>query len=183
MNTALLAEFETADGLVHAIEEMRQKGLTDLEGYTPYHNHDVEHALGIKRSLISKAMFVVGMSAAAGAYGLQYLLSAVDYPINVGGRPPHMGSAFVLVTFEMGVLFSALTAVVGVIALNGLKLYDPIDNVPGFERASLDRWFLAIGTKNKNVYDHLEELEKELTSIGALKVTRVEPKPAETGGH
>jgi Protein of unknown function (DUF3341) len=172
MSTALLAEFETADGLVHAIEEMRHKGLTDLDGYTPYHNHDVEHALGIKRSLISKAMFVVGMSASAGAYGLQYLLSAVDYPINVGGRPPHMGSAFVLVSFEMGVLFSALTAVIGVIVLSGLKLFDPVDEVPGFERATLDRWFLSIGTKNPDVDAHLDELEKELTSLGALKVSR-----------
>lgn len=183
MGTALLAEFETASGLVHAIEEMRQKGLTDLEGYTPYHSHDVEHALGIKRSLISKAMFVIGMSAVAGAYGLQFFFNAYDYPINAGGRPPHMGSAFVLVSFEMGVLFSSLTAVIGTIILAGLKLWDPVDEVPGFERATLDRWFLGIGTKNANVYDHLDELEKDLSGMGALKVSRVEPKPQETGGH
>jgi hypothetical protein len=160
MSTALLAEFETADGLVHAIEEMRRKGLTDLEGYTPYHNHDVEHALGIKRSLISKAMFVVGMSAVAGAYALQYFFNAYNYPLNDGGRPPHMSSAFVIVCFEMGVL------------LAGLKLFDPIDEVPGFERATLDRWFLGIGTKNADIDAQLDEFEKELTSLGALKVSR-----------
>jgi hypothetical protein len=174
MGTALLAEFETADGLVHAIKEMRGKGLTDLEGYTPYHNHEVEHALGIKRSRISNAMFIVGMSAVAGAYALQWFFNAYDYPINVGGRPPHMSAAFVIVCFEMGVLFSSLTGLVGVIILAGLKLWDPIDEVPGFERATLDRWFLAIGTKNANIDEHLEELEKDLSGLETppLKVSR-----------
>lgn len=173
MKTLLLAEFEKPEGLAHAMEEMRQKGFTDLEGYQPYHSHATEHALGLKRSWVSNLMFVVGMSAVAGAYALQYFFNAYDYPMNVGGRPPHMGSAFVLVSFEMGVLFSSLTALVSVIILAGLKLYDPIDDVEGFERATLDRWFLAIGDKNPNVHEHLDELKKELTGLGALKVSEV----------
>jgi hypothetical protein len=91
----------------------------------------------------------------------------------VGGRPPLLGSAFVLVSFEMGVLFASLTAIISVIILAGLKLYDPIDDVEGFERATLDRWFLAIGDKNPHVHEHLDELKKELAGLGALKVSEV----------
>lgn len=164
MRDALVVELASADRLVAAIEAMREHGHRDLDAYTPYPVHDVEHALGLRRSRLPLAAGTLGLLAAATAYGAQWLLNAYLYPLNVGGRPPHFPLPFVIITFEMGVLVAAFAAFFGALGLARLpRLWHPIDEVPGFERATRDRYWLVVHVSTDGdrllARRHLGELE------------------------
>ena len=76
---------------------------------------------------------------------MQYWISVVSYPVNVGGKPYHSWPAFIIVTFEMTILFAGISAVFGMLALNGLPMpYHPVFNVPRFAFATKDRFFLIV---------------------------------------
>jgi hypothetical protein len=99
-------------------------------------------------------------------------MNAYDYPLDVGGRPPHMPSAFVPITFEMAVLAAALTIFVALLAHAGLpRLWHPVFETEGFESASVDRFWLAAEAPSDAV---LDELESSLLAGGALRVVRSE---------
>jgi len=86
-----------------------------------------------------------GLTGGSGAYLMQYYAMAMDYPLNIGGRPLHSWPSFIPITFELTVLAAALSAIIGSLLLNGLpRLHHPVFNLKAFERASLDRFFLCI---------------------------------------
>lgn len=143
---ALLAEYADLDALLAGIARLRGAGYTRLEIYSPYPIPVVDRALERPPSRLPWVVFVVGVAGAAGAYGLQWLLNAYLYPLDVGGRPPHLPVAFVPITFEMGILFAATTALLGVIVLGRLlRLWDPVFDAEGFETATADRFWLEVG--------------------------------------
>jgi hypothetical protein len=173
--TAALAEFETADQMIAAVKKLRGQGYQTLDMYTPYPIHGSDEMLGLKRSPVSKIVFAAGMAGAGGAYALQWLLNAFLYPLNVGGRPPHSGPAFIIVTFEMGVLFAAVTAFSVVFALGGLPaLWHPVFEIDGFERASIDRFWISVDTNDEK---YSAETKSHLEATNPLRtVTLVEPQ-------
>jgi hypothetical protein len=88
-----------------------------------------------------------GIVGLLGGYGLQYWVSVIEYPLNIGGRPLHSMPSFIVPAYETTILFAALGAVLGMIALNGLPMpYHPVFNVPAFAGASSDKFFLTIET-------------------------------------
>jgi hypothetical protein len=146
-SVGVLAEYETADAMLAALRALRAAGYTRLDIYTPYPIHGSDEALGLPRSKLPYIAFAAGMLGAAGAYLLQWWMNAVDYPLNVGGRPAHAAPAFIIITFEMGVLFAALAAFLSVFAFAKLpELWHPLFEVPGFERATIDRFWLSVDT-------------------------------------
>lgn len=162
MREALLAEFASPDDLVRAIQVLRAHGHRGLEAYTPFPLHEVDDALELGRSRLPFIVCGIGLTAAAGAYFLQWLLNAYLYPLNVGGRPPHFPLPFVLITFEMGILLASLTAFFGVLAYGRLlKLWDPVFEATGFESASSDRFWLAISARDPKYPDAREHLEAQ----------------------
>jgi hypothetical protein len=167
MNRFCMAEFGDAEQLARAIGELSHGGFTQLEAYTPYSTEVVREALGRSRSRLSWLVGAAGIVGASGAYLLQWYLVAYLYPLNVGGRPPHMPLAFVPITFEMGVLAAAFTAFFGVLVGGKLvRLWHPVFEVEGFESASIDRFWLRV-----RVFDQpgeREHLESELQRAGAL---------------
>jgi hypothetical protein len=167
----LYAEFTEPAALARAIERAREAATVRVEAYTPYPSHEIERALAARPSRLSAVVLAAGLGAAAGAYGLQWLLNAYLYPLDVGGRPPHFPLAYVPITFEMGVLFASLAAFLGVI-FGGrlLRLWDPSRDVEGIESATGSRFWLELET---DADPHaVEALIEILRGAGAITVRR-----------
>lgn len=169
LKAGIVAEFDTHERIVHAARELRAEGYVKVDAHTPYPMRELESALGMPRSPINWLAFAGGLMGATGAYVLQWWTSAVDYRLNVGGRPAHAAPAFVPITFEMAVLFSALTAVITLAVWSKLPaLWQPVFEVQGFERASIDRFFLWIS--EEDVAFHPTLTPQLLFELGALRV-------------
>jgi hypothetical protein len=143
----VMAEFATPEALLAAVRHARQAGYRQLDAYSPFPVEGLADALGFRRTLVRPIVLAGALVGAVSGFLLQWWVASVDYPINVGGRPYNSWQSFIPITFELMVLFAALSAVVGMLALNGLPMpYHSVFNVPTFERASRDRFFLCIHT-------------------------------------
>jgi len=141
----VMAEFETPQAILAAARQARAAGYRDVEAYTPYPVEGLAPELGLKRTRIPFVVLVAGLVGAAVGFFMQYWSMAVDYPFDVGGRPPNSWPAFIPITFEVMILVASLSALFGMLFLNGLpKLYRPVFNVPQFDRVTVDRFFLCI---------------------------------------
>lgn len=171
----LLAEFGGERELARAARAVRDAGYTRTDAYMPYPSHEVIEALGVRRSRVPLIVLVAGLLGAISGYALQYWASAIAYPLNVGGRPLNSWVSFIVVTFEMTILFAAVIGVVGMFALNRLpQPYHPVFNVRAFrESASRDGFFLAIEAADER-FDR-EATAELLERAGAVRVTEVEP--------
>ena len=164
MKAALLVELDTPAALAEAARVLRQLGHTALDAYTPYSTEEVREALGHRPSRLPLAVFVAGVLGAGGAYALEWYTTGYLYPLNVGGRPPHMPLAYVPISFEMGVLAAAGTAFIGVLVLAGLvKWWDPVFEIPGFESASIDRFWLRVDDEGSLDPDAIRAALEHLT--------------------
>jgi ActD protein len=145
----LLAEFDSPTAVVTAARKAREAGYVKLDAFTPFPIHELDEALKVPRTILPWLVFAGGLAGLLGGFAMQYWMSAVDYPLNIGGRPLASWPAFVIPSYEMTILFASITAVVGMIALNGLPMpYHPLFNAPNFTNATADRFFLCIETKD-----------------------------------
>src|SRR6185503_6912659 len=141
----LMAEFENPRALVHAAEKARLAGYKHMDAYTPIPVEELDEALGLRRTRLPILVFLGGLFGGLGGFSLEAWTQVTAYPMNIGGRPFLSWPQFIPVTFETTVLGAALTAFVGMWALNKLpQPYHPVFNVPEFARASTDRFFLCI---------------------------------------
>lgn len=145
MKRGIAAEYGSEEALLEAIRAVRATGLETLEVYSPVPSDAIDAALGARRSPLALAAGVGGLSGAIGGYFLQWLLVVRLYPVDAGGRPPHMPLPFTIITIEMGFLFGALVVVAAFFAAARLgKLWQPIAEVPGIESATRAAFWLAI---------------------------------------
>ena len=169
MRYGILASFGTPEELVRAAHALRGRGYRRLDAFTPYPVKGLEEALGMRRSPLPKMVFPVAMAGAGLAYLIQLWCNGFDYPINVGGRPLNSAPAFIPITFETGVLLSALGGVFLFLLLTGLpRLHAPVADVDGFERASIDRFVLGVDDTDPQYSE--AELDRELRALGALSI-------------
>jgi hypothetical protein len=141
----LIAEFEDPTALVAAAQQARLEGYRRMDAYSPFPIEELHEALGLPHTRLPLIVLIGGIAGGLGGYALQYWVSAVAYPVNIGGRPFHSWPAFIPVTFEATILVAALSAVLGMLALNGLPMpYHPVFNVSRFALASRNRFFLCI---------------------------------------
>jgi hypothetical protein len=141
----LIAEFDDPTSLVAATGRAHAEGYRRMDAYSPFPIEELHQALGARASRLPLIVLIGGAIGCVGGYGLQYWASAIAYPLNVAGTPLHSWPAFVPVTFECTILVAALSAVLGMLALNGLPMpYHPVFNVPRFALASRNRFFLCI---------------------------------------
>lgn len=140
----VLAEFPDGEALLEAIHRAKRAGYSKMEAYTPLPMHEVSHAIGYE-SRLPLLVLIGGIVGAVTGFGMQYYASVHHYAINVGGRPFNSWPSFIIVTFEMTILFAALTAVFGMLAMNGLpRPHHPVFEIPEFELASRNRFFLLL---------------------------------------
>ena len=141
----LMAEFNSPEGLLAAARRAHQEGYRRMDAYTPLPIEGLSEAIGFHRTRVPLIVLIGGLVGCIGGFLLQYWIAAIYYPINVGGRPFNSWPSFIPVTFELTILVAAISAVLGMLALNGLPMpYHPVFNVPRFELASQNRFFLCI---------------------------------------
>ena len=169
----LMAEFDSPDALVAAARRTRELGYRKFDAYTPFPIEELTHELAHKRSKVPLLVLAGGILGALGGFGLCYWTSVIAYPINIGGRPYNSWPAFIPITFETTILLAGISAVVGMILLNGLpQPYHPVFNVPGFALASRDRYFLSIEARDPN-FDRKTTADL-LRSLEASEVSEVD---------
>ena len=140
-----MAEFPSADALLTAARRVRDAGYTKFDTFSPFPIHGMGEAIGFKEKSVAPIVLVGGIVGLLAGYGLEYWTSVIAYPLNIGGRPYHSWPMFVPPAFETTILFASISALVGMLALNGLpQPYHPVFNAPKFSMASQDSFFLVI---------------------------------------
>jgi hypothetical protein len=141
----LMAEFKSPTALVEAARRTREAGYRKMDAYSPFPIEELSDALGHHHDRLPLLVLIGGIVGGASGFFLQYYAAVIDYPLNIGGRPPLSWPAFIPVTFETTILAAAFVAVLGMLGLNGLPMpYHPVFNVERFVNATRSRFFLCI---------------------------------------
>jgi hypothetical protein len=168
----LMAEFDDANALVEAAKRAHAEGYRKVDAYSPFPIEAVWEALHAEDRRVQMFVLLGGIAGCLAGFGLCYWTQVIAYPLNIGGRPFNSWPSFIPVTFETTILFAAFTAVIGMIALNGLPMpYHPVFNVPSFSRASQDGFFLAIEAADPK-FDRTRTFEF-MRGLGAKEVNEV----------
>ncbi len=165
----VMAEFDSAQAIVDAARRTMGEGFTKVEAYTPVPIEELNDIIHKKRTILPKLSLLGGLAGLASGFALQYWASVIEYPMNVGGRPYASWPAFIIPSYELTILFSALATAGGMIALNGLpQPYHPVFNTPRFSLASTDKFFLVIEADDAKYDGH--STSRFLQDIGAKGV-------------
>jgi len=169
----LMAEFSEPNELVAAARRVHEAGYRKVDAFSPYPMEALTEALDIPPSRLPLLVLLGGLTGLAAGYGLEYWASVIEYPMNIGGKPFNSWPAFIPPAFETTILFAALTAVLGMLALNGLpEPYHPVFNVPTFALATKDRFFICIEVSDPK-FD-ADRTWSFLLSLGPRVVSEVE---------
>lgn len=169
----ILAEFDTATEMVDAAREIRDAGYKKTDAFSPFPLHEIDEALGIKRSILPFLVLGGGFAGLITGLSLEIFVHYFEYPLNIGGRPYLSLPSFIPPAYELTILFSAFTAVFGMLFLNGLpQPYHPVFNVPRFALASREKFFLLIETKDPQ-FDY-EKTRSFMESLNPQEVFDVE---------
>jgi hypothetical protein len=166
---AVMAEFPSGDALLAGLRALREVGLSRFDAFTPYEVDGLQEALGVPRSRVPWIALAVGLTAGVAAYLLQWWINVVSYPLDIGGRPYHSAPAFIPITFEMTILFASTAALISALVLGGLPaLWHPVFEVEGFDRATIDRFWLAVDASDPQL--DRAGVTAALETAGALSV-------------
>jgi len=170
----VMAEFQSASELYHAAEKLRDAGFTKFDVFSPFPIHGMDEAMGLKRSILGLVVFCGGLTGFLTAVTLTFVPSSFLYPLIVAGKPTNLMTvpAFFPIMFELTVLFSAFTALIGMLLLNGLPRWNhPVFNWERFKQVTADKFYAAIEARDPK-FRELEAAEF-LASIGGSHITRV----------
>jgi hypothetical protein len=171
MKATVLGEFEREQALYDATRALRARGDASLDIHSPYPLHGADEALGLKRSTVPLVALIGGLTGAITGYLLQWYTVGFDWPLNVGGRPPHSPPAFVPVTFELGVLFAAFSIFFGLLGgyFGFPRVHHPVFEVEAFRSATVDALWLSAEVEAGAA----DGVAAELRRLGARQVSIV----------
>jgi hypothetical protein len=173
MSAVLLAEFAHERALMNATLAAQRRRCRVLDAFTPFPVEGLAELLAVHPSRIRLAMLLGGLAVAALAYGGEVYTAVIDYPYNVGGRPLHSWPAFMLVPFATGILGATIAGLIAFLVECGLpRLHFPLFAAEGFERASQDRFLLAVARPDDD--EHSQQMIDWLREVGAVAVREVE---------
>lgn len=173
-----LLEFTEIKDLLSATKKLVDSGYRRIETFTPFPIKELDDILPASSNPIPALMFVGGLVGAITGYGIQYYTAVIDFPILVGGKPMHSWPAFVPVTFELMVLFSAIAGFLGALWSNGLpRLHHPVFDADDFNLASRDRFFLLLEARDER-FDP-ERSWEEISQIPGAKVSSIQSRQGE----
>ena len=169
----LMAEFDEPARLLAAARRAYEEGYREMDAYSPFPIEELAEAIGFHRNMVAPIVLAGGITGGLTGFFLQYYVAVINYPINIGGRPLNSWPSFIPITFELTVLFGALFAILGMLALNRLPMpYHPVFNTPGFALASGNRFFLCIESSDPG-FDRVKTGEF-LKNLGADRISEVE---------
>ncbi|HXG33599.1 MAG TPA: DUF3341 domain-containing protein [Bryobacteraceae bacterium] len=170
----LMAEFDNPADLLAAARAAYAEGYRKMDAYSPMPVHGLAEALGFRRNRLPLIVLLGGLVGCVTAFGMLWAIETIIYPLNVGGRPFNSWPAFIPITFETTILFAALAAVLGMLALNGLpQPYHPVFNAPRFALATHNRFFLCIEAADPK-FDP-QATRRFLESLHSREVVEVAP--------
>ena len=165
----VMAEFDNPSALVNAARAAREKGYRKLDAYSPFPIEELSDALHLHKNKLPLIVLAGGIIGGLTGFFLQYWIAVVYFPLNIAGRPLNSWPSFIIITFELTILFASLSAVLGMMALCGLPMpYHPVFNVPRFSAASRNRFFLCI-----EATDPLFDAAKTSAFLGTLEPREV----------
>jgi hypothetical protein len=150
----VMAEFDSGQALLDATRKTMAQGFSRVEAYTPIPIEELNDLIHKKRTVLPKLILAGGLTGMAAGFVLQYWASAIEYPMNIGGRPLASWTTFIVPSYELTILFASLTAAIGFALLSGLpQPYHPVFNVERFSMASSDKFFLVIESTDPKFND------------------------------
>jgi Protein of unknown function (DUF3341) len=167
-------EFESARDLYHAAEKVRDAGYKKWDTYSPFPIHGMDEAMGLQKSWLSALVFIGGLTGFTLALALEFGTSSFLYPLVVAGKPTNLFTipAFFPIMFELTILFAALTATFGMLALNGLPRWNhPNFNWDRFNKVTEDKFFIAIESSDQKF--SFEATSAFLNSLGGNHLTAI----------
>ena len=168
----LLAEFAQADQLRDGARHAREEGFTVMEAYSPMPVEGLAEIVHTRGTHVPFWMLLGAIGGGGFTYWLEWYSAAVDYPINVGGRPPFSWPAFIPPALEMTILWAVLLGVAALLVGSRLpRLHHPLFDVRVFERASSDRFFLLLRSEDPQ-FD-LERTHAFLSALSPLTISEV----------
>src|SRR6266852_3423641 len=168
----VIAEFTSPAELMTAAEAARDAGYTEMDAFSPFPIHGLHEAVGMKSTGMSALVLGGGIIGGLSGFFMCWYANVVSYPLNIGGKPLNSWPAWIPITFECTILLAAFAAVFGMLALNGLPMpYHPVFNLPRFDQASRDKFFLVIQARDPKfdldkTWDFMETLDpREVTDV------------------
>jgi len=141
----VMAEYANEHDVVEAAKRIHSLGYRKMDAYSPFPVHGLDTAIGRRRTKLPLLIFAAGITGTFAGFGMQIFAAAIHYPQNIAGRPYVSWPMQIPIAFELTILFASLTAVFAMLALNGFPMpYHPTFNVPQFERASDNSFFLCV---------------------------------------